>query len=111
MLPGPAFWDAYMRNFSTWMRPNVTAVSLCMYEVAPDGSFRTQIHGSQTRIGSNQERWGVPRFRSAGVALVPLIDANYPGGGAAMRTMMATNASRERFIQAAVAKLVAQRYA
>jgi hypothetical protein len=30
---GPAFWDAYMANFTAWMQPNVTAVSLCMYEV------------------------------------------------------------------------------
>jgi hypothetical protein len=48
------------------------------------------VHGASTRVGLDQERWGVPIFREAGVKQIPLIDANYPGGGAAMRRMMAT---------------------
>ena len=68
------------------------------------------MHGASTRVGLDQERWGVPIFREAGVKQIPLIDANYPGGGAAMRTMMATNGSRRVFIEAALAKLKEQRF-
>ncbi len=107
---GPMFWDEYYKNFTTWMQPNVTAVSLCMYQVRPDGSFDYQVHGASTHVGLNQERWGVPLFRKAGMKQYPLIDANYPGGAAAMHTMMATNASRGRFIRAAIAKLKEQQF-
>ena len=40
----------------------------------------------------------------------PLIDANYPGGGAAMRKMFASNASRAHFIDGAMAKLKQHKY-
>ena len=107
---GPMFWNEYYKNFTTWIRPNVTAVSLCMYQVRPDGSFDYQVHGASNHVGLNQEKWGVPLFRKAGVKQFPLIDANYPGGATAMHTMMATNASRSRFIRAAVAKLNQQHF-
>jgi hypothetical protein len=53
----------------------------------------------------------VPRFRQAGLRQLPLIDANYPGGAAAMKRMWATAASREAFVDAALAKLKQQGYA
>jgi hypothetical protein len=105
---GPQFWNEYYANFTQWIRPNVTAVSLCMYQVRPDGSFDYQIHGASSHVGLDQERWGVPLFKQAGVKQYPLIDANYPGGAAAMHKMMATNASRGQFIDAAITKLKQQ---
>ena len=109
-ITGTAFWDAYLHNFTTTMRKSVTAVSLCMYQVSKDGTFNYQMRGTQAHIGFNQERWGVPRFKRTGVKQYPLIDANYPGGGDAMRSMWATNASRKVFIDAAMAKLQDQWY-
>jgi hypothetical protein len=47
---GPAFWAAYGKNFSKWMRPNVTAVSLCMYEVRPDGRFDYQVRRRSVKV-------------------------------------------------------------
>ena len=58
--------------------------------------------------------YGVPRFQNcsncAGLRQFPLIDANYPGGGAAMRKMFASNASRAHFIDGAMAKLKQHKY-
>lgn len=86
------------------MRPNLTAVSLCMYRVEKDGSFGYQ----PSNIGKSQEKFGVPRFKQTGVKQYPLIDANYPGGGAAMRKMWSTNVTRTAFIDSAIQKLKEQ---
>ena len=104
-------WDEYLTNFTTWMRPNVSSVSLCMYRVETDGSFGYQdAPHSRPHTGQNQEKFGVPRFRKTGVKQYPLIDANYPGGNLAMHKMFASNASRAMFINGAMAKLAEQKF-
>ena len=102
-----AFWQAYMANFSSWMAPNITASSLCMYQVSPDGTFGLQARSGNDKIGRDQESFAWPLLKKKHPELkqYPLIDANYPGGGAAMRKMWATNVSRQLFINAALQKL------
>ena len=58
-------WDEYLSNFSRWMRPNVTSVSLCMYRCLPDGSFGyVGAPHNLADTGLNQEcvpPWQIPR--------------------------------------------------
>jgi len=58
-------WDEYLSNFSRWMRPNVTSVSLCKYRCLPDGSFGyVGAPHNLADTGLNQEcvpPWQIPR--------------------------------------------------
>ena len=78
-----------------------------MYQVSPDGTFGLQARSGNDKIGRDQESFAWPLLKKKHPELkqFPLIDANYPGGGAAMRKMWATNASRQLFINAALQKL------